>query len=101
MISVACSIRATFEIFHSFQDIDVLAQLIYGVRYLDIRVGHYPLTNEIWWANHGVVPLIPLKVVIEQVKEFLDNTEEIVIFDVQEFPIGNYYRCYIKCRCKT
>ncbi|XP_035729994.1 PI-PLC X domain-containing protein 1-like [Vespa mandarinia] len=70
------------------QDIDVLAQLIYGVRYLDIRVGHYPLTNEIWWANHGIVQLIPLRVIIEQVKEFLDNTEEIVIFDVQEFPVG-------------
>lgn len=70
------------------QDVDVLAQLIYGVRYLDIRVGYYPRTNEIWWANHGIVQLMPLRIIIEQVKEFLDNTEEIVIFDVQEFPVG-------------
>ncbi|XP_043502845.1 PI-PLC X domain-containing protein 1-like [Polistes fuscatus] len=70
------------------QDIDVLAQLIYGVRYLDIRVGYYPRTNEIWWGNHGIIRLIPLIVIIEQVKLFLNNTEEIVIFDVQEFPVG-------------
>lgn len=70
------------------QDIDVLAQLIYGVRYLDIRVGHYPSTTEIWWANHGIIQLIPLQTIIEQVKTFLDNTDEIVIFDVQEFPVG-------------
>lgn len=72
------------------QDIDVLAQLIHGVRYLDIRVGRYPRTAEIWWANHGFIQLTPLKEIIEQVKKFLDNTEEIVIFDVQEFPVGFY-----------
>ncbi|KAK2588362.1 hypothetical protein KPH14_004376 [Odynerus spinipes] len=77
-----------FEKYVITQDIDVLAQLIHGVRYLDIRVGHYPGTKEIWWINHGIVQLIPFQNVIDQVKTFLDNTEEIVIFDVQEFPIG-------------
>lgn len=71
------------------QDVDVLAQLIYGVRYLDIRVGHYPNTNSIWWANHGVFKSVPMQNVVNQVKAFLDNTNEIVIFDVQEFPVGS------------
>ncbi|KAL6422788.1 hypothetical protein ACFW04_010766 [Cataglyphis niger] len=70
------------------QDVDVLAQLIYGVRYLDIRVGHYPNTNSIWWANHGVFKSVPMQNVVNQVKTFLNNTNEIVIFDIQEFPVG-------------
>ncbi|KAG5309829.1 PLCX1 protein, partial [Acromyrmex insinuator] len=70
------------------QDVDVLAQLIYGVRYLDIRVGHYPNTNSVWWANHGVFRTVPMQTIINQVKTFLDKTNEIVIFDIQEFPVG-------------
>lgn len=73
------------------QDVDVLAQLIYGVRYLDIRVGHYPNTNSVWWANHGVFKSVPMQTVVNQVKTFLDNTNEIVIFDIQEFPVGNTF----------
>ncbi|XP_071631995.1 PI-PLC X domain-containing protein 1 isoform X1 [Temnothorax longispinosus] len=70
------------------QDVDVLAQLIYGVRYLDIRAGHYPNINSVWWANHGVFKSVPMQTVINQVKTFLDKTNEIVIFDIQEFPVG-------------
>jgi len=66
----------------------VLAQLIYGVRYLDIRVGRYPNTDSLWWANHGMFKSVPMRSVINQVKTFLDNTDEILIFDVQEFPVG-------------
>jgi len=62
------------------QDVDVLTQLIYGVRYLDIRVGYYPNTNPVWWANHGVFKSVPMQTVVNQVKTFLDNTNEIVIF---------------------
>lgn len=71
------------------QDVDVLTQLIHGVRYLDIRVGYYPNTNPVWWANHGMFKATPMQNVVNQVKAFLDNTDEIVIFDVQEFPVGN------------
>lgn len=73
------------------QDVDVLAQLIHGVRYLDIRVGYYPNTNAVWWANHGVYKATPMQNVVNQVKTFLDNTYyEVVVFDVQEFPVGNF-----------
>ncbi|XP_032685578.1 PI-PLC X domain-containing protein 1-like isoform X2 [Odontomachus brunneus] len=70
------------------QDVDVLAQLIHGVRYLDIRVGYYPNSSPVWWANHGMFKAVPMQNVVNQVKTFLDNTDEIVIFDVQEFPVG-------------
>lgn len=71
------------------QDLDILGQLIHGVRYLDIRLGHYPDSNEIWWTIHGpFYRSVPLKTVIDHVKNFLDNTEEIVIMDIREFAVG-------------
>ncbi|XP_034951432.1 PI-PLC X domain-containing protein 1-like [Chelonus insularis] len=70
------------------QDEDILAQLIYGTRYLDIRVGRYPNNKMIFWGNHGLIRIVPLQNVIDDVKLFLGNTDEIVIFDVQEFPVG-------------
>ncbi|KAK6625146.1 hypothetical protein RUM43_005437 [Polyplax serrata] len=70
------------------QDESILAQLIYGARYIDLRVGYYGANNEPWWANHGVVRIHPLRVVLKDIREFLKNTNEIVILDVQEFPVG-------------
>lgn len=72
------------------QDLDILGQLIHGVRYLDIRLGHYPDNSEIWWTIHGpFYRSVPLKTVADHVKNFLDNTEEIVIMDIREFAVGN------------
>jgi hypothetical protein len=70
------------------QDDDIMSQLVHGIRYLDIRVGYYRSNEEKFWANHGISRLHPLSAVIQQVKEFVDATNEIVIFDVQEFPVG-------------
>ncbi|XP_043466497.1 PI-PLC X domain-containing protein 1-like [Leptopilina heterotoma] len=70
------------------QDEDILGQLIYGARYLDIRVGYYATEEIQWWGSHGLVAVVPFQTVVEDVKTFLDNTDEIVIFDVQEFPVG-------------
>lgn len=81
-------IESFIQMYAITQDIDVLSQLIHGVRYLDIRVGYYPITKEVWWTNHGIYRSVPLQKVIDDVKTFLDNTEEIVIFDIQEFPVG-------------
>ncbi|XP_012345884.1 PI-PLC X domain-containing protein 1-like [Apis florea] len=71
------------------QDLDILGQLIHGVRYLDIRLGHYPENSEVWWTIHGpFYRSVPLKTVIDHVKSFLDNTKEIVIMDIREFAVG-------------
>lgn len=70
------------------QDDDAMSQLIHGIRYLDIRVGYYRSNNEKFWANHGISRMNPLAEVLQQVKEFVDATNEIVILDFQEFPVG-------------
>lgn len=70
------------------QDERVLNQLIHGVRVLDLRVGHYPMTPELWWANHGVVRLRPLHQVLDDVIFFVNMTKEIVVLDFHRFPVG-------------
>lgn len=70
------------------QDDDILSSLIHGIRYLDIRVGYYRSNSDKFWANHGISRLHPLTDVFRQVKEFIDSTNEIVILDFQEFPVG-------------
>ncbi|KAG8284930.1 uncharacterized protein LOC124357761 isoform X2 [Homalodisca vitripennis] len=81
--------RETFVQKYIFnQDERVLNQLIYGARVLDLRIGYYPSTPEIWWANHGVVRLRPLVQVLDDVKLFANMTEEIVVLDFHHFPVG-------------
>lgn len=70
------------------QDDDIMGQLMHGIRYLDIRVGYYRNTPEMFFINHGITRQRPLIDVIDQVKEFVEKTNEIVIFGLKEFPIG-------------
>lgn len=70
------------------QDDDILSQLVHGIRYLDIRVGYYRSNENKFWANHGISRIHPLADILRQVKEFVDSTNEIVILDFQEFPVG-------------
>lgn len=61
---------------------------MHGVRYLDIRIGYYRATQPHFWVNHGITRQQTLKNVLQQVRDFVEDTDEIVIFDVQEFPVG-------------
>lgn len=61
---------------------------MHGIRYLDIRVGYYRATEPQFWINHGISRQQPLIKVLRQVRDFVLETNEIVIFDVQEFPVG-------------
>lgn len=61
---------------------------MHGVRYLDLRIGFYRSMNPQFWINHGISRQQPLQEVIARVKDFVEQTNEIVIFDVQEFPVG-------------
>ncbi|CAD6991260.1 unnamed protein product [Ceratitis capitata] len=67
------------------QDDDIRGQLLHGVRYLDIRVGYYRNTPERFYICHGVTRQRPLAEIIEQVKEFVLETNEIVIFGLKSF----------------
>lgn len=61
---------------------------MHGIRYLDIRVGYYRATEPQFWVNHGISRQQPLNKILRQVRDFVLETNEIVIFDVQEFPVG-------------
>ncbi|BFF95217.1 PI-PLC X domain-containing protein 1 [Drosophila madeirensis] len=70
------------------QDDDIMGQLMHGVRYLDIRVGYYRASQEKFFIYHGITKQRPLQEVINQVKDFVHETNEIVIFGLKEFPVG-------------
>lgn len=72
------------------QDDDIRSQLMQGIRYLDLRVGHYRKLQHAFYIVHSVVKFQPLIEVLETVKDFVEETNEIVIIDFQEFPIGFY-----------
>lgn len=61
---------------------------MHGVRYLDIRIGYYRATKPHFWVNHGISRQQPLEKVLQQVRDFVMDTDEIIIFDIQEFPVG-------------
>ena len=61
------------------QEEDLLHQLLWGVRFLDIRAGFYPTTPERFWLVHGIIKAHPMMEGIEDVKTFLRNTQVILI----------------------
>ena len=72
------------------QDENIRTQLMHGIRYLDIRVGYYRNTEQEFFINHGITRQVPLNDVLNQIKDFIIETNEIIIVDIQEFPVGNY-----------
>ncbi|XP_059086784.1 uncharacterized protein LOC131883348 [Tigriopus californicus] len=85
---------STFNILDRYsinQAEDVWNQLLYGIRYLDIRVGYYPHTPEKFWIVHNFVQVNPLYVVLQDVRKFLQSTKEILIVDFHRFPSGFQY----------
>ncbi|KAI8043808.1 hypothetical protein M5D96_005146, partial [Drosophila gunungcola] len=70
------------------QDDDIRGQLMHGVRYLDIRVGYYRNSPDPFFIYHGITKQRPLQEVINQVRDFVHETNEIIIFGLKEFPVG-------------
>jgi len=67
------------------QEEDLLHQMIWGVRFVDIRCGFYPFTDERFWFVHAIIKTHPMIEGIEDVKTFLKNTQEIVVWEVNGF----------------
>ncbi|KFB35922.1 AGAP006088-PA-like protein [Anopheles sinensis] len=67
---------------------DVRSQLRLGARYLDIRISEYVSSNVRFWTVHNIVKMHPLKNILEQVRKFVEDTSEIVIFDIHAFQKG-------------
>lgn len=74
------------------QDESIYNQLVYGIRYLDIRVGYYNLsglTENLWVVHDLYRTELTLRSAVEQVKEFLKAApKEIVILDFHRFVNG-------------
>lgn len=83
------SVRKKF--LNILQDDDIYSQLMHGVRYLDIRIGYYRAMQPKFWVNHGITRQQSLEKVLQQVKDFVMETNEIVIFDIQEWPVGKLF----------
>lgn len=70
------------------QEEQLYRQFIYGIRYVDIRVSHYPATEEKWWINHGDIRFQPLHTLFTAVRRFVEETGEILFVDFHGFPVG-------------
>ncbi|XP_044598312.1 PI-PLC X domain-containing protein 2-like [Cotesia glomerata] len=67
------------------QEKSVMDQLLTGIRYLDIRPC---IVDNKYWVCHGLFAMQPLDDIFKDIKDFLDNTMEIVIINFKEFPQG-------------
>ncbi|XP_075226977.1 uncharacterized protein LOC142327644 [Lycorma delicatula] len=65
------------------EDTSILQQLVLGIRYLDIRV--IQSSNGNYYAMRDYNDSLNMDSVIQQVLEFLNNTKELVIFDLRSF----------------
>ncbi|KAK8738177.1 hypothetical protein OTU49_004085, partial [Cherax quadricarinatus] len=70
------------------QDEDIISQLLYGNRYLDLRVAYYPDTQELLWINHDLVRWRPLLEVLTGVRGFLAISPDPLIIDIHRTPVG-------------
>lgn len=74
------------------QDEPIFNQLVWGIRYLDLRVGWSKLKNrdDRLWIYHDIFRTdISLRELLEQVKKFLQLTShELIIIDFHRFTVG-------------
>lgn len=91
MVNNFSTFLSSLNVRHLFpfsQDDSVYLQLNHGIRYLDLRVGHYPDTPEKFWINHDMFRIRPLGEILADVKRFVRETKEVVFLDFHRFPIG-------------
>ncbi|KAG8199710.1 hypothetical protein JTE90_022159 [Oedothorax gibbosus] len=71
------------------QEEPIFNQLVYGLRYFDLRVGYYKNSADKYYINHNFLRTEhSVKSVLNQVLKFIKATKEIVILDFHNFPIG-------------
>lgn len=79
------------EFFHLMLDShedDIYDQLINGIRSLDVRVGYYPGEEGKFYINHDAIRIRPLQTLLQDVRRFVQETNEIVFLDFHRFPVG-------------
>ncbi|XP_023320825.1 uncharacterized protein LOC111695659 isoform X2 [Eurytemora carolleeae] len=67
------------------QEEDIQNQLVWGARFLDIRVGYYPTLEDTFWLVHGIIKTHPMQEGIRQVQEYLRSSKDIVVWETNKF----------------
>lgn len=68
------------------QDEAIYNQMVYGNRYIDLRAGYLSgEPDEPYWVVHGLTVWRPFRVVLEELREFVLVTGEVVIAEVGGF----------------
>lgn len=82
------------------QNFDIWTQLVFGIRYLELSIGYFPLKTpgetdedeaslvQHFWIMNEDLKVMPLLLVLEDIKTFIKITEEIVLLDVRKANIG-------------
>ncbi|GFY43124.1 PI-PLC X-box domain-containing protein DDB_G0293730 [Trichonephila inaurata madagascariensis] len=72
------------------QEVSIFNQLVYGLRYFDLRIGYYEETYDKYFINHNSFKTShSVMSVLDQVRSFLQKAKkEIVILDFHKFPYG-------------
>ena len=81
-------VAGVFKRYSQVQDDDIWHQLLYGIRYLDLRVSLDATTPEKYWIAHDFVKMNPLYKVVQDIRRFVQNSNEILIMDFHRFPDG-------------
>ncbi|GFQ67907.1 PI-PLC X domain-containing protein 3 [Trichonephila clavata] len=68
------------------QEESIWNQLVYGIRYLDLRVAY--VDHDFWITHSSFKTQVTVRDAIRQVKEFLKATKEIVVMDFHRFVTG-------------
>lgn len=55
------------------QDESIWNQLVYGIRYLDVRIGYYPDQKDKFWLNHDYARINPITELITSLQAFLQG----------------------------
>ncbi|CAH1108736.1 unnamed protein product [Psylliodes chrysocephalus] len=67
------------------QDRSIWTQLVFGIRYLDFRIGYYG--REGFYINHDLIRVTKVRPLFQEIKKFLQLApNEIVILDFHRFP---------------
>lgn len=72
------------------QDRSIWTQLVFGIRYFDLRVGYYEKDG--FFINHDLVRISPLIPILQEIRKFLSLApKEIVVIDFHRFPFPTQF----------
>ncbi|XP_063930654.1 PI-PLC X domain-containing protein 1-like isoform X2 [Zophobas morio] len=75
------------------QDKSIWQQLVYGIRYFDIRVGRYGNTSDGLYINHAFIKCTELLPELQSAATFIRKSpKEVIILDFHRFPYPNDFK---------